>query len=228
MRSIGKFRGGKPAAGAKPTAAPTKPAKTGDASIYQLSITLRDVEPPIWRRVLVAGDATMNALHLVIQTVMAWEDYHLHSFKIGKKEYGSSEGSFAVDAMFSFMRRRPSEQDDSTVKLGQVLTREGQQFLYVYDFGDNWEVDITVEKILPPDPKVRTPVCLAGERASPPEDSGGIFGYQELLEVLANPEDEEYEERLEWVGGRFDPEAFNLKKINQELRGTGRRVMRSP
>ncbi len=175
-------------------------------SIYQLRIALKHIRPPIWRRVLVPGDVSLYTLHEVIQAVIPWQSYHLYMFTIGDTEYGE-----------------PSPDDWQPVKdvrrarLSQVVPGEGAKFRYTYDFGDDWEHEIVVEKVLSPDPHVRYPVCIEGRRAGPPEDCGGPWGYPDLLEILQNPEHEEYEEMLEWVGGEFDPEAFDLEDVNQAL-----------
>ncbi len=166
--------------------------------IYQIKITLKDVKPPIWRRIQVKSDITLHSLHRTIQTVMGWEDGHLHKFDI----------------------RAPSSEPK--VRLNQLNLVEKQKFLYVYDFGDNWEHTILLEKILPIDEKTQYPICLAGERSGPPEDCGGPWGYMDLLDVLDDPNDPEYEERVEWIGEDFDPELFDIEKINKRLKGTRR------
>jgi hypothetical protein len=113
-------------------------------------------------------------------------------------------------------------KDASKVKLSQIVRGEKQKFTYEYDFGDSWEHEILIEKILQPEAGVRYPVCITGKRACPPEDCGGIWGYADLLETIKNPDDEEYEEMMEWLGGDFDPEAFDLDSIDKALRTVGR------
>ncbi len=102
-------------------------------------------------------------------------------------------------------------------KLSQVAKGEKNKFSYVYDMGDNWEHELVVEKILSPEAGKHYPVCLTGKRACPPEDCGSIWGYAELLEIIKDPEHEEYEERMEWLGEEFNPEAFNTEEVNQAL-----------
>jgi len=183
--------------------------KSKQGMVYQLKITLMDFEPVIWRRVQVKGGIRLRKLHSIIQAVMGWEDYHLHKFEIGGIEYSVP---FPGD-MFDM-----EMEDERRVTLGRLAPEEGDRFLYEYDFGDSWEHEILVEKILPPDPKVRYPICLEGERACPPEDVGGVWGYEEFLEAIKNPDHSEHEDYLEWVGERFDPEEFDLEKTNKELR----------
>jgi hypothetical protein len=174
--------------------------------IYQLKITLKDIRPPIWRRVQVK-DCTLARLHDVIQTCLGWEGYHLHAFEIGGEQYGEPD----PDGMMEY-------RDERRVKLGQVVAAGVKKFTYTYDFGDNWEHVIQVEKTLAGEPGVRYPRCVAGKRAGPPEDCGGPWGYGDFLEAVQNSDHPEHEEMLEWVGGEFDPEAFDAEAVNEELR----------
>ncbi len=137
---------------------------------------------------------------------MGWENYHLHQFTIGATDYGQphSEDDFEL-------------KDETNVECKQLLRREKFKFFYIYDFGDNWEHEILVEKILAPDPQVQYPVCLKGKRACPPEDCGGAWGYAQLLEKLEQPETPEYEEMEDWLGQPIDPESFDLNEVNQQL-----------
>ena len=106
--------------------------------------------------------------------------------------------------------------------MNQVIYQEGQRLSYEYDFGDSWDHTLLVEKILPPQEGVRYPLCLKGKRACPPEDVGGVWGYENFLEVSRNPDHDEHEEYLTWVGGEFDPEAFDLEEVNTHLRSMER------
>lgn len=173
------------------------------AGILQLRITLQGIDPPIWRRVLVPNEFSFGELHEVVNRVMGWDNSHPHVFKIGEIRYGHPE--LVEDCGFGGGR------DEDTVLLAAVLKRKGQVLEYEYDFGDCWEHQIKVEKVLPWDPELRLPVCLAGERACPPEDCGGVYGYHRILEALRNPNDPELDDTREWVG-EFDSEKFDLKK----------------
>ncbi len=177
--------------------------------LYQLKITLKGIKPPIWRRVQVPDNVTLYKLHKIIQVVMGWDDCHLYEFKIGDTCYG------IPDADFEWLHPVKSAR---SVRLNQVVPSEGFKFLYVYDFGDDWQQEIVVEKILPAVEGMKYPVCLGGRRASPPEDCGGVGGYCEILRILRDPEHEEYEETLQWLGGRFDPEVIDLEVINEGLK----------
>ena len=174
--------------------------------IYQLKVTLSGVKPPIWRRVLVPCDLTLAQLHTVLQTAMGWENYHLHEFRIG----GLTIGAPDPDAPRTLL-------NEKKVRLRNVLDKVGAKGVYTYDFGDGWEHNIVVEKVLTPEPGVEYPVCTAGKRRGPPEDSGGPFGYENLLEALGNPKHEEHKAMREWIGEGFEPEVFSVDDVNRRL-----------
>jgi len=184
-------------------------AKPTAKSIYQLKITLRGSKPPIWRRVQTVGGVSLAELHDIIQVAMGWDDDHLHQFEIGGRAYGVPE-----DDMFGMGF---DIKDESRTRLYKVAPTEGSKFDYQYDFGDDWEHAILVEKILPPEPDAQYPRCLTGRRACPPEDCGGIWGYYQLLETLENPDASDYADIREWVGADFDPEAFSVDGVNEEF-----------
>ncbi|MGH2454921.1 MAG: plasmid pRiA4b ORF-3 family protein [Candidatus Limnocylindria bacterium] len=176
--------------------------------VYQLKISLQEIEPPIWRRVQVRGSILLPRLHTVIQKVMGWDEAHLHEFIIRGVRYGEPEPDephYHVEAERNFSLR-------------EVAPRAGMRFEYVYDLGDGWQHDVLVERIDVPAEPLRSPVCLEGQRACPPEDCGGFPGYEDLLESLRDPDHPEHEERLDWLGGAFDPEAFDLAAVNRKLR----------
>ena len=177
--------------------------------VYQLKITLKGIRPPIWRRVQVAGTITFAALHDVLQVAFGWTNSHLHQFIVDETYYGDPEDYEDYDDI--------ETADEKKAVLGGVVHREKQQFLYVYDFGDNWEHEIVVEKIIVGNSGNERPLCLGGRRQRPPEDCGGPMGYQQFLEAIGDPAHEEHEAMLEWVGGSFDPEAFDLALVNRAL-----------
>jgi Plasmid pRiA4b ORF-3-like protein len=183
------------------TAAPKKRAQTG---VLSLKVTLRNSKPPIWRRILVPGGMTLGDLHMAIQVTMGWQGGHLHSFDIAEQQYGD-----------------PSTTDDMAnerrLTLNGVIKSGLTRFIYTYDFGDDWEHEILIEKAVPANDATAYPACIAGKRNCPPEDCGGIWGYEELLEILANPDHPEHEERLEWIGDAFDPEAFSVSDADATL-----------
>jgi hypothetical protein len=178
-------------------------------SVYQIKITLRGVsKPPVWRRVLVPADIRLNRLHDVIQTAMGWYDGHLHVFSNGWAEYGMPDPELG-------------HRDERTVRLAELLNDIGDKLRYVYDFGDDWEHDVLLEKVLPSDPGTPYPTCTAGKGACPPEDCGGIGGYASLKETLAGPDDEEQRQMLEWLGlnsaADFDPTEFSVEETRVRL-----------
>jgi Plasmid pRiA4b ORF-3-like protein len=180
-----------------------------NAVIYQLKISLQGSKPPIWRRVLVDNGITLAQLHEIIQAAMGWFGFHLHSFTINGVDY--SDPDLIDDSDI---------EDEGKAKLSRLIAGEKAKFSYTYDFGDNWEHVILVEKILPADPDTQYPICIKGKGACPPEDCGGIWGYASFLEAINDPEHPEHEEMLEWVGGEFIPDEFNLEEVNKFLKGT--------
>ena len=176
--------------------------------IYQIKVTLCDSRPPIWRRIQVRSDITFANLHSILQRVMGWENAHLHQFIIRGELYGAPD-------------RGPGEprktKDERKHTLSELVAGTGGKFAYTYDFGDNWEHILEIEKTLPMEEGVRYPRCLAGARACPPEDVGGIPGYESFLQALNDPNHPEHDDLLEWIGGTFDPEAFDITVTNQKL-----------
>jgi hypothetical protein len=175
-------------------------------SIHQLKVTLTGVRPPIWRRIQVASSINLRRLHDVIQATMGWTQSHLYQFEIDGVLFGEPDPEYDL----------PVRSAKST-PLRRVAPNIGATLTYEYDFGDGWEHPVVVEQVIPPEPGVFYPRCLAGRRACPPEDVGGISGYQEFLEAIRDPEHEEHDSMLEWVGGSFDPEVFDLQTVNREL-----------
>ncbi|KPQ31260.1 MAG: Plasmid pRiA4b ORF-3-like protein [Phormidesmis priestleyi Ana] len=181
------------------------------SSIYQMKITMRDIRPPIWRRVQVRSNESLEHLHYVIQLSLGWTNSHLHSFRIQGVEYGMLlPDCLGFDEL--------ETHDETTVKLSSVIPGEKFKFSYLYDFGDSWEHEVLVEKVLDADLEIDYPICVKAKRACPPEDCGGIWGYEGFLEAIQDPEHPEHEEMLEWVGGTFDPEDPELSEANHQLK----------
>lgn len=174
--------------------------------IYQFKITLYESRPPIWRRVQVSSDISLHRLHKIIQTVMGWEDYHLHKFIVGDSYYGEPDPYYDSDM-----------DDDKKVRLSEVVLGEGHWFDYEYDFGDSWLHRILMEKTLQPESGMKYPRLIKGKRACPPEDVGGMWGYEEFLEAIRDPGHPEHKDMLDWAGDEFDPEEFDIDEINQRL-----------
>lgn len=177
--------------------------------VYQLEIVLRGSEPRIWRRVLVPGSFTLPRLHKTIQIAMGWENSHLHEFIIAGRHYGEPDPDYDSFGMEMLNHRK--------FKLEQVAPVEGAKFEYVYDFGDGWRHDLTVESIAPPEPERVYPVCLAGEQACPIEDSGALRGYYEKIEIAQDPDHPDHEDVKAWMPRDFDPSRFDLEEVNRKL-----------
>ena len=178
--------------------------------LYQFKITLLESQPPIWRRIQVK-DSTLDNLHERIQTAMGWTNSHLHQFEIDGKRYGDPQ---LIDDGFEDF-----ECVDSTVtKISEIIPKNGKrfQFLYEYDFGDGWEHEVLFEGCLKAEKGGRYPVCVEGERACPPEDVGGVWGYAEFLEAIADPKHEQHDDFVEW-GGDFDAEEFDAGKTTKAM-----------
>ena len=175
--------------------------------IYQINVTLLGSDPPIWRRLLVPSDLTLLQLHHVLQVAMGWDDSHMHEFRIQGQRYGTPD---PIEQSF----RGPQTIGERTVRLSSVLGRVRSKALYIYDFGDDWQHQILVEKRLAPEPECGYPICIAGERQGPPEDCGGIYRFCELLDALDDPENQDV---LDWLGEEYDPEAISIEEINRRL-----------
>jgi hypothetical protein len=174
--------------------------------VYQIKVTLKGSKPPIWRRIQVTSATTLAQLHHIVQCVMGWEGYHLYRFDVRGMEYGDPR-----------MLEEMEGEDARRVTLETLVQGAKDKFLYEYDFGDSWDHELRIEKVLPYEAGKRYPVCLTGKRACPPEDCGGIWGYASFLEAIQDPQHPEHEEMVDWVGGEFDPEAFDLDEVNSEL-----------
>jgi hypothetical protein len=179
--------------------------------LFQFNITLVESKPPIWRRIQVKN-CTLDKFHERIQTAMGWNNSHLHRFEIKGERYGVPE--YLDDGYDDF------HCIDSTItKISEVVPEDGKRihFLYLYDFGDNWRHEVIFEGCLRAESGQRYPLCIEGERACPPEDVGGVSGYLEYLEALADPSHEQHDEFLEWRGP-FDPEKFDSAKTTKLMR----------
>jgi Plasmid pRiA4b ORF-3-like protein len=185
------------------------PASTGGGGAYQIKISLRGVsKPPVWRRVAVPADITLDLLHELILRVMGWSGDHLHVFSTGWAEYGSPDAGLG-------------HGNEAAVRLLELLSGPGDKLRYTYDFGDDWDHDVVLEEVLPASPGTTDPCCLAGKGACPPEDCGGVWGYAELKEILADRGHQRHQDMLDWLGldsgDDFDPKAFSVEHVNFRL-----------
>lgn len=184
--------------------------KSAAQEVMRLKVTLVGSDPPIWRRIE-THNCSLATLHDIIQVAMGWEDYHLHRFQIGQRQYGIPD---PMDIDFGIRLI-----DERKVRLSEVIAGAGQRvmFVYEYDFGDGWEHSIKLERTASAEFGIKYPRCTDGKRACPPEDVGGAWGYAEFLEAIADPEHARHEELMEWVG-EFDPEEFSIDDVNRDLR----------
>lgn len=183
--------------------APTKATK-----IYRLKVTLQETTPAVWRSLLVPADVTLGKLHNVVQIAMGWTNSHLHCFEAWSGRYG----------MVGIEEDADDLKDERRMKLSAVLPTKGACLIYRYDYGDDWEHLVELEAIIEPDRRHAYPLCIGGARACPPEDCGGTSGYEELCRVLKSPKDEEHDSMLTWLGGYFDPAAFDANAVNKTFR----------
>jgi hypothetical protein len=172
---------------------------------YQLKITLKEVRPVVWRQLQVF-DCTLPVLHDVIQVVMGWENCHLYEFRVGDVRY--SDPSLCEDW---------EGLDGRRVKLSHLLKQGHQQFEYVYDLGDDWQHMVEIESAFQPEEGANFPACIEGVGNCPPEDVGGSSGYAKFLRSINDLDDAQHKDYLEWVGGWFDPDAFDLELVNRAL-----------
>ncbi|MFV9689948.1 MAG: plasmid pRiA4b ORF-3 family protein [Desulfobacteria bacterium] len=179
--------------------------KKASKSLYQIKVTLIESKPPIWRRLIVKDNIRLDQLHSVLQISMGWFGYHLHQYIVGDSYIGLPDPDFEMDVI-----------DERKIYLYDLVSNPKDNFIYEYDFGDAWNHKVVLEKTLPLDFS-ESPIVIKGKKACPPEDCGGIWGYYDFLEAIQNPNDEEHESMLEWVGGKFDPDALDIKLINNHL-----------
>jgi hypothetical protein len=208
---------------------------TTDSSIYQLKISLNDIKPAIWRRVQVPADIFLDDLHLVIQVAMGWENYHVYDYSKstprtwyrlpmeGEKDFMKELFGDILEGFSDIMEQElEHERDVRKTKINEVLTKENTRFQYQYDMGDSWYHTILLEKILVPEAGVSYPICLKGKRACPPEDCGGVWGYEDLLEILKDKKHDSHKNVLEWLdiksAKEFDVEAFDIDGVNLQLK----------
>ena len=178
--------------------------------VYQFKIELDGIEPEIWRRILVPEAYSFWDLHVAIQDAMGWLDCHLHVFRPSKK---NSRDDFEIgipdDSGFADQETVAGWE----VPIKEVFTDVGEELIYLYDFGDDWAHRVVLEEIVSREKGQKYPKCIGGSRACPPEDCGGVCGYERLLEAISDPENEEHEEIMTWLGGSFDSERFDPQKV---------------
>ncbi|WNG19855.1 plasmid pRiA4b ORF-3 family protein [Cystobacter fuscus] len=192
---------------------PSSRKSAPSGSIYVLHVKLEEIQPPIWRELHVQAGTSLSRLHAILQEAFGWTDSHLHQFETHSKRYGPRlpGDDFGLGLV-------PPTLNEHKYLLSDIAPAARASFTYVYDFGDSWVHRIRVKKVQPAQARMRYPACTAGARAAPPEDCGGVPGYENLLEALRDPGHEGREELLEWVGGSYDPEAFDLEATDKAVR----------
>ena len=192
-------------------AAGERRAGEADVRTYQLKVTLMETDPLIWRRLRIPGDTTLARLDRIIQTAMGWTNSHLHTFTAGGVVYADPSPEWEIPV-----------RNERRAHLRQIVSEEGEAFIYEYDMGDSWRHQVLVEEVGFESENAARPLCLGGERACPPEDCGGVRGYYETLEILRDPAHEEYADTKTWIesmtGGPFDPDAFDVEAVNRSLK----------
>lgn len=185
-----------------------KPAATkgSPTSSWTLHVSLSDTKPLIWRRFVVPGTLTLGDLADVLRVMMSWSGAHLHGFRIGKTEYGPARLADDDDMI----------EHETSVTIAAVLPKPKSKLLFVYDYGDDWRHEVVVEKISPTADESPRILCLAGDRAAPPEDCGGIWGFSEILRLFSNPTLSDPEGMREWIQD-YDPAKVDLDLINETL-----------
>jgi hypothetical protein len=179
--------------------------KISDRQVYQLKATLRGISPPIWRRIQVWDNYTLDQLHRVLQVAMGWENYHEYEFLFVGRKYGL---------------HHPEDEskvfDSKQTRVRDAFSTEGAECEYLYDLGDYWKHDLQLECVLAPEPSAAVPCCVDGARSCPPEDVGGFAGYEDFLAARADPSNKAHEEMTAWRGA-FDPEAFSVEEVNRQI-----------
>ncbi len=187
------------------------PSKTPlPRQVFRIRVELKDSYPPIWRRLDVPADATLGWLHAVLQVAVGWSDEHVHQFVHGTRTFSDPE--FGLEDSEGCLA-----EDERKVRIGELLVKRGQSLLYEYDLGDSWIHSIKLEKISDAEPGAPMAVCVEGEGACPPEDCGGVVGYEILVSILKDRKHPEYRDRKEWLEGPFDPDKFSVAKTNAML-----------
>jgi len=176
--------------------------------VYQFKITLQEIRPPIWRRIQVPETYTFWDLSVAIQSAMDWGGHHLHEFSVLNPKTGVVDEIGFPDEEYGRSVRKGWE-----TKIASYFSKDNKWAEYLYDFGDYWEHDVLLEKILPTEPGMIYPRCIAGKRNTPPDDVGSTDGYEEFVEIMSDPDNEEYEEMKMWYGGDFDPDHFDCEEV---------------
>ena len=182
--------------------------------IYQVKVELQEIEPLIWRRLQIPADLFLHDFHKVLQTTMGWENQHMHVFIKGKRFFGQGDIEWNKGTLF---------QDYTIVRVNDLLRKPGDEMIYHYDFGDDWRHSVVVEEVVAADPMIDYPRFVDGARRGPPEDVGGLPGFEEFLGATADPKHPEHDSVMTWYGHPFDPTDIDLDAITARLAKLARR-----
>lgn len=179
--------------------------------LFQFKIELQEIEPLIWRRILVPADYNFWDLHVAIQDSMGWQDYHLHQFEIRGKGKRKEDhiGIPDFDRMEGLQEVYPGWE----ILMFTYFNDLGVEAKYLYDYGDSWYHNVKLEGYIFREKNVKYPVCIGGERACPPEDCGGVTGYYNVINTLTDPKKTDYIDMKRWVGKKWSPEKFNANDV---------------
>lgn len=179
--------------------------------VYTLKLTVAACRPAIWRRLLVRDTMWMSRLHDTIQVAFDWFDYQTHAFNVDERRYGNP-----------LKREELVIEDDRDIALADLGLDQHSHFTYGYHFGEGWQIHVLVEDVGKAEKGFAYPSCLAGERAGPPEDCGGVEAFHDMLACIQEPHTELGREWLEWLGPDYDPMRCDLDKINKALKKLGK------
>jgi pRiA4b ORF-3-like protein len=186
-------------------------AKKPIEKVFSLRLQVVGCSPRIWRRILVRETMWVTRLHDCIQIAFDWFDYQTHAFVLDNLRFGN-----------------PLQKDDQTIEDDRDITLADfdlgsrERFLYEYNFGSGWQVEIKVEKSTLVEKGHVYPLVVAGERAGPPEDCGGLEAFHDMLACIKEPDSDLGREWLEWLGPHYNPTACDVEKINKNLRKLGK------
>lgn len=178
-------------------------------AVYQIKVTLLDLKPKVWRRIWVAPDMKLSDFHHVLQIAMGWQDHHAYLFSDGQNRYGNCDASWEFG----------STLDESDVSVADLFQGRVKTCIYEYDFGDNWEHELYLEKRIKRVVNSTVPRCLKGKGACPPENCGGVWGYERLLEISSDTKHEEFTWATKVLGRGFDARYFDANQVNSDLAG---------
>ena len=181
--------------------------------VHQFLVVLTGTNPLVWRRIQVPGKYSFWDLHVAIQDAMGWQDCHLHEFRITHPRRGTAERLGIPDPEFPDERPCTADWD---VLLSEYFNWDtapaAPSASYMYDLGDDWHHLVMLEQLVPRG-AARLPRCVDGARACPPEDCGGVGGFNDFVRAIADPRHPEHAAMMQWSGGAYNPEKFDPAQV---------------